>query len=179
MGHYRARDLLLTPSLISLLRVPLAIAFVLALERPVLELLILASAALTDVLDGWWARRAGLVTATGGVVDPVTDKLFVLTVVVTLVVTERLSLFAVLLLSTREIGELPLVVWWSVSHARRRARAEDPVANIPGKLATSAQFLTVAFALFRAPHVGELTWLTAGAGVVAAVSYWNRELSGS
>jgi cardiolipin synthase len=176
MGHYSARDLFLPPSLISLSRIPLAVGFVLALERPPIEFAILLTAGLTDVVDGWWARRFDQVTATGGVVDPVTDKLFVLTVVVALVVTDRLTPFSVVLLATREIGELPLVVWWSVSHRRRRARARDPMANIPGKLATCTQFVAVSFALARLAHTQELIWLSAGAGVVAAVGYWNREL---
>ena len=40
---------------------------------------------LTDLLDGWYARKFGQVTATGAAIDPSTDKVFVLTVVGTLV----------------------------------------------------------------------------------------------
>lgn len=176
MGRYRARDLLLVPSLLSLLRVPLAAAFVPAADHPWLALSILAASGLTDVLDGWWARRYDQVTATGAVVDPVTDKLFVLTVVVTLVVRGHLSWWAVLLLATREIGELPLVAWWSLSRRRRLARVEQPSANAPGKLATVCQFAAVTAALFHASWAGALVWLTAAAGALAAVSYWRRDL---
>lgn len=65
MGRYRARDLLLPPSLLSMARVPLAVAFVLWLNHPWVELAVLALAGATDVADGWWARRFGQVTATG------------------------------------------------------------------------------------------------------------------
>jgi CDP-diacylglycerol--glycerol-3-phosphate 3-phosphatidyltransferase/cardiolipin synthase len=179
MGRYHAKDLLLVPSLLSLGRIPLALAFVLALNHPRVELAILMIAGLTDVLDGWYARRFAQVTAAGAVVDPITDKVFVLTVVVALVMTKRLSPASVALLATREIGEAPLVLWWALSHHRRRARMQNPMANIPGKLATCLQFVTVALALFRSPHTNELVLISAGAGAVAALTYWWRDLSAS
>lgn len=176
MGRYRAGDLLLVPSLLSLARLPLALGFVLALNHPWVELGILITAGCTDVLDGWWARRHGQVTATGAVVDPITDKLFVLTVVLSLVATERLAAGSVALLATREIGEAPLVVWWAFSRKRRKARASQPEANVIGKLATVMQFATVSLALFQAIVTTSLVVATAVAGTLAAVSYWRREL---
>ena len=104
MGRYQARDLMRVPGLLSLSRMPLATAFPFAVIRPVLAFCILIGAGLTDVLDGWYARRFHQVTATGAVLDAVTDKLFVLTVAITLVVTGQLTASSVLLLSTREIG---------------------------------------------------------------------------
>jgi len=176
MGRYRARDLFLPPSLMSLARLPLAFAFVLCLGHPWVALGVLAAAGATDIADGWWARRHGQVTATGAVVDPITDKLFVATVVGALVFSERLSMGSLVLLATREIGEAPLVAWWALSRKRRRARVEQPMANVPGKLATVLQFATIAHALFRGRHVDVLLVATALAGALAAVSYWIRDL---
>jgi len=79
-------------------------------------------------------------------------------------------------LSTREIGELPLVVWFALSPRARGARAEYPTANLPGKIATLLQFATVGWALFRAPHLDRWIAATAVAGVFAAISYWRRAL---
>ncbi|HWZ89508.1 MAG TPA: CDP-alcohol phosphatidyltransferase family protein [Polyangiaceae bacterium] len=174
--QYRARDLFVLPGLLSLSRIPLAACFALLVDRPAAAALVLFVAGLTDVLDGWTARRYGLVTATGMVLDPVTDKLFVLTVAVALVVRGHLSLSDVLLLSTREIGELPLVAWLALSRAARSARAEQPSANAPGKLVTVLQFIAVCWAIFR--WSGLACWLAAAAitGVLAAVSYWMRSL---
>jgi phosphatidylglycerophosphate synthase len=176
MGVYRARDLLLVPSLVSLLRLPLAALFPFVLHRPAWAFAVLAASAFTDVLDGWWARRFGQVTAIGTVVDPITDKAFVLTVVITLVVKQHLSLVDVALLSTREIGELPLVIWVALSHRARQARKETPMANVPGKLATAAQFVTVGAIILGAAHGPVLVAVTAAMGAVAAASYWAREL---
>jgi cardiolipin synthase (CMP-forming) len=177
MGEFRARDLVLVPSLLSFTRIPLAALFPFVLSSRPAALTILCLAGASDMLDGWYARRFGQVTTTGAVVDPVTDKLFVLSVVTTLVISHVLPLMSVLLLSTREIGETPLLVLFFVSHRLRRARATKAAANLPGKFATGFQFLTIAAALVGAPYTHEILFMTAGAGAVAAVVYWVREVA--
>src|SRR5262245_39778093 len=57
MGRYRARDLLLPPSLLSFARVPLAAAFPFVHDRPWAAFGVLLASAASDLLDGWWARR--------------------------------------------------------------------------------------------------------------------------
>jgi cardiolipin synthase len=175
MGLYRARDLVRVPGLLSLSRVPLAAVFPLVLGRPFVALLVLATAGLSDVLDGWYARRFGQVTPTGTALDPVTDKLFVTTVAVSLVVGGYLSVLDVVLLSTREIGELPLVAWLAFDREARTRRTDHPSANVPGKLATALQFGTATAALLRMPHLDWLIDAAAVVGVLAAASYWARE----
>jgi CDP-diacylglycerol--glycerol-3-phosphate 3-phosphatidyltransferase/cardiolipin synthase len=179
VGQYRARDLGALPNLVSLTRVPLAAAFPFVLDRPAIALAVLAVAGLSDVVDGWLARTRGQVTALGVVLDPITDKLFVLVVVVSLVVAERLPFPEVLLLATRELGELPLVSWWALSHEKRQQKAATTMANVPGKLATVLQFATVAAALLSSPWVDTLLLATAVVGAVAALTYAWRDLRGS
>jgi cardiolipin synthase len=175
--RFQLKDLLLPPGLLSLARVPLGLAFPLVIGRPWAAFLVLALAAASDMLDGWYARSHGQVTPTGAVIDPVTDKLFVLSVVLTLLLCHQLPVLGLMLLSTREIGELPLVVWFVVSQHVRRVRATKASANLPGKAVTALQFLTIAAVLFHFPAVSALLYATAGAGVVAALAYWIREVS--
>ena len=177
MGLYRARDLVRVPGLLSLSRVPLAAVFPFVLGRPLVALGVLAAAGFSDVLDGWYARRFGQVTPTGTALDPVTDKLFVTTVAVSLVCGGYFSVLDVVLLSAREIGELPLVVWLAFNLDARSRRADHPSANLPGKLATALQFGTATAALFHMPHLAWLIDGTAAVGVLAAASYWIRERS--
>jgi CDP-diacylglycerol---glycerol-3-phosphate 3-phosphatidyltransferase len=175
-GHYRARDLLLVPGLLSLARLPLAMLFPFVARVPVFALVVLLVAGFTDVLDGWYARRYKQTTPTGAVVDPITDKLFVASVVTTLLARGQLSPEGVLMLAAREIGELPLVLWFAASHTVRHARAAKASANLPGKTATLLQFLTTALALFGSPYVKGLLIATAVTGAVAAIAYWTREI---
>lgn len=172
MGSYRAGDVLLGPTLLSLARLPLAAVFPFVVDRPVAATLVLVLAGVSDVLDGWWARRAGLVTPTGAVLDPIADKIFVITVVVSLVVSRHLDPSSVAWLSTRELGELPLVLWLLFSRDARLRRAETPNANLLGKLATTLQFATVGCALWRRPETDLLVPVTAVCGIVAAAGYW-------
>ncbi|MBS2018843.1 MAG: CDP-alcohol phosphatidyltransferase family protein [Deltaproteobacteria bacterium] len=76
---YSARDLVRVPGLLSLSRLPLAVAFgFTVVSQPPLALTFLALAGLSDVLDGWYARRYGQATRTGAVLDAIVDKVFVL-----------------------------------------------------------------------------------------------------
>lgn len=60
-------------------------------------------AALTDMLDGWLARRQGLVSVLGKFLDPLADKLIVSATLVWLVPMGRIGAWAVVLLISREI----------------------------------------------------------------------------
>ncbi len=60
-------------------------------------------AALTDMLDGWLARRQGLVSVLGKFLDPLADKLIVSGTLVWLVPMGRIGAWAVVLLISREI----------------------------------------------------------------------------
>ena len=171
--RYAARDLLLLPGQLSAARIPLAFCFPFFVANPLAAFLVLGAAGLTDMLDGWYARKYGQMTATGAAFDPITDKIFVLTVAITLIATHRLSLAPILLLSTREIIELPLVLWALLG---RRDR-EQPRANVAGKIATCCQFAAATAALFRSPFTPMLVGVAAGAGLVSGLLYWQRELS--
>lgn len=177
MGRYHAADVLLPPGLVSLSRVVLAVLFPLVVDDAGWAIGVLAAAALSDVVDGWLARRFGWATPTGAVVDGVTDKLFVATVAVTLLVHRYLGVWEVLLLATREIGEAPLVVWWAAHWDRRRLKAEDPKANAWGKAATVLQFVAVVLAIWGDRRADAAIWSAAAVGALAAVLYWRRELS--
>ena len=177
MGHYRARDLLLPPSLVSFLRAPMAAAFPFVVDHPTAALSLLAMAAGSDVLDGYIARRFDQATPAGAVVDGLTDKLFAASVIATLFFTAHLNLLGVALLGMRELGEAPLVTWWAISRPRRKARAEAPKANAPGKAATVLQFVAVAATLLHHAWTWPLLYATGALGFVAAVSYWRRELA--
>jgi CDP-diacylglycerol--glycerol-3-phosphate 3-phosphatidyltransferase/cardiolipin synthase len=174
-GRYRACDLLSAPGILSLLRIPLGGAFVAAGDRPWAALAVLAAAGITDVADGWLARRLNMTSATGAALDAIADKLFAITVAVALVVRGRFSIGQILLLNARELGELPLLVWMLGSQRARRRRSENATSNLAGKATTVLQFAAIASALFEAPHTGIWAGATALVGACAAAAYWSRE----
>jgi cardiolipin synthase len=170
------RDFWRTPALLSWSRLLFGAVFPFVVEEPLLALAVLIAAGLSDVLDGWVARRYRMVTAAGTVLDPITDKLFVLSVAVSLVATGRLTWWMVLLLSVRELGEIPLVLWYSFSRAARSTHATTPMANFGGKLATLLQFAVVTWALFQKPYLELGVAVSSVAEALAVFGYWRRAL---
>jgi phosphatidylglycerophosphate synthase len=128
------------------------------------------------VADGWVARRWNLVTDTGAMVDGLADKVLATSVVASLLVWHRLTGLEALLLATREILELPLLVWIALGRKQRRRPHHSNMANRSGKIATMLQLASISAALVG--HRATLP-LAAAAGLVGAfagVRYASRAL---
>src|SRR4051812_47929506 len=107
MSSSRFHVLLSAPNLLSLSRVPLGAAFWLALgptaETSQWAFVVMAAAALTDVLDGHLARRRAARGGesdggTGAWLDPICDKAFVALVLSAIIVRRRPPMTLVLLI---------------------------------------------------------------------------------
>jgi CDP-diacylglycerol--glycerol-3-phosphate 3-phosphatidyltransferase len=66
--------------------------------------LVYSAAALTDLVDGWLARRMRVVSVLGKFLDPLADKLLVMAVLIYLVPMGRIPAWAVTLLLARELA---------------------------------------------------------------------------
>ena len=66
--------------------------------------LLFAGAAITDFLDGYLARKRGLVSVLGKFLDPLADKLIVMATLVWLVPMGRIAPWVVVLLLARDIA---------------------------------------------------------------------------
>ena len=173
MGALALRDVFRTPGLISLARLPLAIAFPFCEGKPAVALTLLAAAGASDMIDGWVARGLHQETATGAAVDGLMDKAFVLTVVGTLVAKRKLTAPAAALLCTREIGELPIAL--GIAARGDRDRGHDRRSNTAGKIATALQFAALAALVSRSRYADALVLAAGAAGSVAARTYFARE----
>ena len=61
------------------------------------------AAAVTDFIDGWLARRWGVVTVLGKFLDPLADKLIVMAALIMLIPSGRIPAWAVFVVLAREI----------------------------------------------------------------------------
>lgn len=147
--------------------------FPFCVAKPALALVVLGAAATSDVLDGWYARRFHEQTRTGALLDGIMDKVFVLTVLGTLVAARSIGLVQVMLLGTRELGELLLIATALV--LRPRPLGSHRSASFLGKLATVLQFATVVLVIVHAPYLGVAVVVTAACGALAAAEYWREE----
>lgn len=99
---------------------------------------LVAFAALSDWLDGFLARRLGAQSWIGGILDGSTDKLFVVTALVTFQVHGLIAWWQIPFLLLRE---LPVVLGVALAAARRDREGFRSMSSRPlGKLVTVALF---------------------------------------
>ena len=184
----RLSPLFLLPNLLSVFRLaaaPVLAWAVLVSQTPALTIGIVIAAALTDLLDGHCARVTGQVSELGAVLDPIADKIFILTALSLLwgeSVIHGASAWAVLIILWREV---------LISGLRDYARFEGhqaPVSRV-AKFKTASQFSAVVL-LFasRVPslqpdlllEVGtDLLWVSAGLALYTGADYLLRAGRGS
>src|SRR3954464_5903141 len=85
------------PNMLSASRLVLAAGFV-ATGATEARVGLIGVAAVTDFLDGWLARRVDAASPWGALLDPIADRVFVLTVVATLAFTGAMDTTAYLIL---------------------------------------------------------------------------------
>jgi phosphatidylglycerophosphate synthase len=168
-GRYTSPNLNL-PDLLSLVRVPLGVAFVPLAGRPIAALAVLALAAVSDMLDGWLARRQPQRISWGEWLDPVCDKFFIIAVMVGLYLSQHPSLKTLLPILTREAAILVLFLIYRLVPSLRGVRY-DYRANVLGKATTAAQFLVAAALLLAHPAAKYLAALCALLGLLCAGVY--------
>jgi CDP-diacylglycerol--glycerol-3-phosphate 3-phosphatidyltransferase len=136
-----ADDALNLPNLLTMGRIVAIPFFVWLLDLPTpvrgfWACILFTAAAITDVLDGYLARKLGVVSVLGKFLDPLADKLIVMAALVWMVPMGRIPAWAVVLLLAREI---------SVMGLRSVAASEGVVisAGQEGKTKTALQMMGI------------------------------------
>ncbi|HEY0713343.1 MAG TPA: CDP-alcohol phosphatidyltransferase family protein [Polyangia bacterium] len=165
--------------LLSLVRIPLGAAFVLLAANVRLAFVMLALAALSDVLDGWVARRLSpeltAVPHRGDWLDPLCDKLFALSVVVGLLrAHDPPILWLVLLLAREQLQLIAVVLMRFLPVLRQAAQRFEFRAHLAGKATTVTQFVASAALLTDHPAAAALCGLSALLGLVSFAIYVQR-----
>lgn len=151
------------PNLVSLYRVVTLPALLWSLRRDgedlsALTLALLGTAAISDLVDGWLARRLGRSSRLGQILDPLADKLFLGGLALGLVLWRDFPAWLLVLLLVRDaaiVGAGALLL--------RRQRLVIP-ANRLGKASTVAMTLTAVAHVLATP-----LFLRQGLAVAAAV----------
>jgi cardiolipin synthase len=164
-GSEQARPRWGMADVLSALRIPLAVAFVLVPGRSS-RVVILALAAASDLLDGWIARRLGP-SRLGPFVDPVADKLFMVAAFGVVAVSGRLAWYEIAGLLLRDLVATVAFVVVTV-----RGRAASIPARAGGKAVTVAQVATLLAFLLDAELLRPLAWATAAVSLYAIWDYY-------
>ena len=174
MGHLTLANQL------TILRIMLIPAFVLLVVYGYLgwALVVFLTAGITDALDGLIARRAGQRTALGAWLDPMADKLLLVTtfVVLTLPVvplTNHIPLWLTVLVISRDVVIVAVVAIVSLAAGPRTF-----TPSMLGKLATATFILTSIVIMYfnyrreQSIVVDIVVWLSLTVTVVSAADYF-------
>lgn len=160
----QARSLFKPPDLLTSLRIPLAAAFLLA-ESAGVRLAILAVTALSDFVDGIWARRLGG-SRIGAVLDPICDKLFMAVAFVVVLQSKLLTPVEIIGVVLRD-----LVAGVAFFGTVILGRPTTLPARAGGKAVTVCQLLTLLAFLAGSDLLRPLAWATAAISVYAVADY--------
>jgi len=144
------------PNQLTLLRILLIPVFVLVYYLPfswnnIFACMIFVLAAVTDILDGYLARKLSQTSSLGAFLDPVADKLMVAVALVLLVQRDHtivLALPAAVIIG-REIAVSALREWMAEVGASSKV-----AVSVWGKVKTIAQMVAVGFLIFHDPIFG-------------------------
>lgn len=143
-------------------------------SQDLMVLALLCLAALTDMADGWLARRLSQVTRLGTILDPIADKLVILGTMIGGALTERLPIWLAWGYALKELLQL------AVGGILLARRGGAPIkANRFGKSATTVTFVGF-FCLWLGAAFG--WWLVLAGlliGLLAALTYLRQGLAGS
>jgi cardiolipin synthase len=128
------RQVLTIPNVISIIRlagVPLFLWLILVPEADGWALLVLMLSGISDYADGYLARRLNQTSKLGAILDPVADRLYILSTVIGLAVRDVIPWWLAVLLPARD-----LFLWGLVPFLRTRGYSALPV-HFLGKAATA------------------------------------------
>jgi CDP-diacylglycerol--glycerol-3-phosphate 3-phosphatidyltransferase len=145
-----ASDALNLPNMLTMARIVAIPVFLWLLDvatpqRGFWACMVFTAAAITDVLDGYLARKLNVVSVLGKFLDPLADKLIVMAALVWLVPMGRIPSWVVVLLLAREL---------SVTGLRSVAASEGVViaAGNEGKTKTALQMIGIVALVLGYPY---------------------------
>jgi len=163
------------PNLITEARLILSpIAAILYLINPEkfywVAMLVFVVVAATDKIDGYLARKLDMVTLLGKALDPIVDKVLVVSTLLALSIVQPLVWIPTVIIFAREVS-----VFLMLKRVRKHGRVIGTVYS--GKVKMVVQCTAIAF-LFM-PFTGiweQVTWAWVGASVALTITSWGDYL---
>jgi len=143
----------------------------------ILAALLFVAAAVTDTLDGYLARRRGIVTTLGKFLDPLADKLLIVTTLIALIPARDIPTWMVIVIVGREIA---------ITGLRGIAVSQDIIisASTLGKYKTVFESASISFLIINGSYfyinfhlIGmALLWIALVIAVISGVDYFKKYL---
>ena len=161
------KKILNLPNMLTISRIVLSpLFFILLLNNKMpAGLIVFVIVALTDLADGWVARRTRQKSTFGEIIDPMADKLMVLLAVIALILKFDFPVYGLLIFS-RDVVSL---LGSAVSYFKHE---EVWKPNIFGKLTTAFQVITIICFIIKINFKSVILLFTIGLSVLAAITYF-------
>lgn len=162
------------PNILTVIRILLTPLFVIFLLRNLFSfaLLVFTIAAISDALDGLFARYFNQHTALGAFLDPLADKLLLTSAFVSLAILKIIPGWLTVIVISRDILISLGVAIFAMTNINFEVKP-----SVVSKCTTVAQIATVFLALFN-PKLPDfymiqwlLYWLTAGLTIISGLHY--------
>ena len=147
------QDSLNLPNFLTFTRILLIPVFVMLFatqtpDRSLMAAIVFVVAAITDLLDGYLARKSGQVTMLGKLLDPIADKLLVLSALILLVNVDRVSALVAIFIIAREVA---------VTGVRAMAASEGIIisAETTGKYKMALQVVAIVMLILEGTALAE------------------------
>ncbi|HTQ72686.1 MAG TPA: CDP-diacylglycerol--glycerol-3-phosphate 3-phosphatidyltransferase [Burkholderiales bacterium] len=142
-------------------------------QQNLIATILFIAAAITDLLDGYLARRLNQISAFGAFLDPVADKLMIAAALIVLVQLQRADAIIAVVIIGREIAISAMREWMA-----KIGKSKSVAVNFLGKVKTISQMIAVPMLLyhdtigpFDVQRIG--TWLIYIAAILTLVSMFN------
>ena len=162
---FKAGDLVTVPNLITYLRFILVVPFVYFFleENYILAGIMIGLSGLSDCFDGLLARKLNQVTSLGKILDPIADKVTLVSVAFCMLIYMP-SLFPIMMVLV--VKEFLMLLGGFVMLIRK---ISPPPANIYGKIATLVFYFSIfIIILLKAVFNIEIVWLTMALTIAVA-----------
>jgi len=162
------------PNILTIIRILLVPLFVIALTKDLFfsALLVFTVAGLSDGLDGLLARYFNQRTVLGAYLDPIADKLLIISAFVSLAILKIIPGWLTVIVISRDVLILLGIAIFSINDI-----TVDIKPSFISKCTTVAQISTVIFILLDPEISGaeliknSLYWLTAGLSILSGFHY--------
>lgn len=181
MEKLNRNQILSLPNGVTILRI-LAIPVILLLLNPgrdyqIFTAFFFLAAGVTDYIDGYLARRRGVITTLGKFLDPLADKLLVVTALIALIPTRGIPVWMVVVIVGREIA---------ITGLRGIAVSQGIViaASNVGKFKTVFEVASIFCLIMKggSPHINfynigmVLLWVAMGLALLSGFDYFRKFL---
>lgn len=182
MGKMSYQQIMSLPNgvtVIRILAIPVILLLLFTIGRTfqIITAIVFLLVALTDMLDGYFARRRKMVTTLGKFLDPLADKLLIVTALIALISARGVPLWMVIVIVGREIA---------VTGLRGIAMSEGIVisSSMMGKYKTAFEMTSIFFLILDGKYLSidfylvgmALLWVALALAVISGLDYFKKFL---